>query len=281
MSDITTRERFIGVIARNLQAGARRARTLGLSASKVILRVLGRIIVPTRNRWAARLDDHAFTHHPALHAVSNVAILLALVTVPAVDVALKAAFTAVLPALVTAAGTSTAAALALFACTMLVLTWAVFAAALVATWLTVAAAKVLRFAAAAASNGVSLLVAGLTGAITLVALGISLVLTAVGTVLNYGITLLHKIVWGLTLVLQTPGLALAGGDALTTDWSAYLSSWTPKRFHCNTLSDVVMQETREANALVLNFPVDGKGRPTPKQTKRVKTLGPVNAMGAF
>lgn len=122
-----------------------------------------------------------------------------------------------------------------------------------------------------ATDAVTFVFGLLSAAITLVALLLSTVLNLVGIAATFIVTLVHKIVWGVSLVLQTPSMLMQGNDCAKTDWVAYLHSWKPRNFHVSTVADVILQESRDENAIMyqVEFPTaekaDGKGRPTPKQ----------------
>lgn len=115
-----------------------------------------------------------------------------------------------------------------------------------------------------------------SNAIALVAIALAGVLGLVGAGLSLIVTFFHKVLWGISLILQTPSLLVQGNDCAKTDWAAYLHSWKPRNFHVTTMADVILQETRDEAALMYRLDIveidtddevksAGKGRPTPKQ----------------
>ena len=138
------------------------------------------------------------------------------------------------------------------------------------------------------TDGITFVMGLVSEAFTIVMLGISLAMNAIALAILWAMTLIHKIVWGISLILQTPGLALQSMDALKTDWWAYLNSWKPKNFHCSTMADVILQEMRDDSRSILRLnyeqkrgPQDAKGHPTPKQQKRRKPMPIITPTSQF
>lgn len=251
-----TRDDFIRVIRKNLKTGADRAVALAKSAFKLIQVLLD----PMKASRINSASEKVLKKHPVLGLLSGFAGAIAIVPVT----------TAIF-------GTSTAIAtvLASAAFAWVGSMWLGTAAMIFGPSILVTVFKVTRNIAKFVIDAASFVLSLVIGLLAMVTLMFATFSVICGTLATFAVTAIHKLIWAISLLLQTPAMLL-DRTALPT-WKQYAKSWTPQQFTKTSMSSVFTKLPSD-EAIVMNFPV-GKNRPTNRQVKRPKPLGPINQMG--